>query len=125
MAYKSISMYRGDTLDLNLAFTGTDGLPLCIKNWSLAFTMKTHYALADSEASLQKFVGTFSDTTSGTSGSATITLNPADTVNLDPLEYDFDIQATTNLGKVYTVVVGKIDLQYDVTRTPGTAGTAA
>jgi hypothetical protein len=56
---------------------------------------------------------------------AAINLLPADTVDLPVQEYDFDIAVTTAAGNNYTVMKGKLDLQYDVTRTIGTAGTAA
>jgi hypothetical protein len=88
------------------------------------FTLKTNYALPDTEASLQKIITTFSDTTSGTTGIASIPVLPEDTVNLDPGEYDFDIAVRTAANETYTVLRGKLDLNYDVTRSAGTAGTA-
>jgi hypothetical protein len=125
MALRRLSLTRGDSRTLPLAFTDKDGLPVCLKNWTVFFTLKTHWALPDSQASLQKIVTTFSDTTSGTSGSASIVFVPADTESLEPMEYDFDIAVCTNEGLQYTVLKGKFDLGYDVTQTAGTAGTAA
>jgi len=124
MAYKKLAMTRGDTKSYAIVLKQSDGTPYNIKNWVIHFTLKTHYDLPDSEASLMKVVSTFSDTTSGTSGSANIELLPVDTANLDPGEYDYDIAVTTNLGKVFTLMVGKMELTHDVTRTAGTAGTA-
>jgi hypothetical protein len=108
-----------------LTFKQSDGTLYCLKNWVVFFTLKTNWSLMDSEASLQKIVSTFSDTTSGTSGIATISLNPTDTVNLEPGEYDFDISVRTAASETFTVMKGKMDLEYDVTRSAGTAGTAA
>lgn len=72
-----------------------------------------------------KIITAFADTTAGTSGVATIPLDPTDTVNLDPGEYDYDISVRTSNNETYTVMRGKLTLEYDVTRTAGTAGTAA
>ena len=125
MALRRLNLTRGDSQTYTLLFKQSDGTPYCLKNWSVFFTLKTNPSLPDSQASLQKIVTTFSDTTSGTSGIATISLLPTDTVNLDPAEYDFDISVRTSANETYTVMKGKFNLEYDVTRTAGTAGTAA
>lgn len=125
MAIRQLSSIRGDTKTLTLTFKNAAGVAYNIKNWAVHFTLKQNATQPDSQAVLQKVVTSFADTTSGTSGVAVITLNPADTVNIEPGVYDFDIAVTTSENKVYTVMRGKYDLEYDVTRTPGTAGTAA
>jgi len=125
MALRRLNLTRGDSQTYTLLFKQSDGTPYCLKNWNVFFTLKTNPSLPDSQASLQKIVTTFSDTTSGTSGIATISLLPTDTVNLDPAEYDFDISVRTSANETYTVMKGKFNLEYDVTRTAGTAGTAA
>jgi hypothetical protein len=123
MALKRLTLTRGDSQTYTLTFQTGAGVPFCLKNWAVFFTLKTNWSLPDAQASLQKIVTTFSDTTGGTSGIAAISLLPADTVNLEPGEYDFDIAVCTNLNENYTVLKGKMDLEYDVTRNPGTAGT--
>ena len=125
MAQRKLSLVRGDSQDYTLTIKNSSGVPYCLKNWKIYFTLKTNYDLPDSQASLQKTVTTFADTTSGTSGIAVISLDPTDTVNLEPGEYDFDIQAVTSENKNYTLMRGKYQVEYDVTRTVGTAGTAA
>lgn len=125
MAQRKLSLVRGDSQDYTLTIKNSSGVPYCLKNWKIYFTLKTNYDLPDSQASLQKTVTTFADTTSGTSGVAVISLDPTDTVNLEPGEYDFDIQAVTSENKNYTLMRGKFQVEYDVTRTVGTAGTAA
>jgi hypothetical protein len=96
-----------------------------MKNWVVFFTLKTNPTLPDSKASLQKIITVFPDTVSGTSGLATISITPEDTTNLDPGEYDFDIAVRTAANETFTVMKGKFNLEYDITRTAGTAGTAA
>jgi hypothetical protein len=124
MALKRLSLIRGDSQTYGITFKRADATLYNIKNWTVFFTLKTNWSIPDSQASLQKIVTTFSDTTAGTSGSASIVISPVDTVNLDPGEYDFDIAVCTNASDVHTVLRGKLDLEYDVTRSAGTAGTA-
>lgn len=124
MATKRISIIRNNTKTLPITFTDSASNPYCLKNWVIFFTMKKSYDLPDSEASVQKVYTTFSDSTSGTSGSANIAIEPSDTGNLDIGEYDFDISVTTADQETYTVLKGKVDLEYNVTKSVGTAGTS-
>jgi len=124
MAYKRLSLTRGNSHTYGVTFKNSAGTPYNIKNWVVKFTLKTNFDLPDSDASLSKIVTAFSDTTSGTSGSAQISLIPSDTSNLDVGVYDYDISVTTNSANEFvTVMKGKFDLEYGVTKTPGTAGT--
>jgi hypothetical protein len=125
VALKRLSLTRGDSQTYTLTFKQSDGTLYCLKNWVVFFTLKTQYDLPDTQASLQKIVTTFADTTAGTSGVAVISLDPTDTVDLTPGAYDFDIAVRTAANETYTVMKGKLDLEYDVTRSAGTAGTAA
>ena len=124
MALRRLSLIRGDNNSFGVTFKRADGTLYNIKNWVVFFTLKTNPSLADADASLQVIVSAFTDTTSGTSGSANIPIVPADTTNLMPGEYDFDVQVCTNESKNYTVLRGKCDIGVDITRSAGTAGTA-
>lgn len=124
MALRQLSSVRGDTKTYTITFKNAAGAVYNIKNWVVKMTLKQNASLPDSEAVVAKTVTAFADTTSGTTGVAEITLAPSDTVNVDPGEYEFDIAVTTADNKHYTVMRGKYNLEYDVTRTPGTAGTA-
>jgi hypothetical protein len=124
MAMKRLSLAKGNNDTYTVTFNQSTGLPYCIKNWVVYFTLKTHYSLPDSKASLLKTISVFSDTTSGTTGVAVIPITPADTEHLDPGEYDFDIMVKTAADDIHTVLKGKFDLEYVVTHgTSGTAGT--
>ncbi len=125
MALKKLTLTRGDSQTYTLTFKNAAGTPYCLKNWAVFLTLKTNPLLPDSQAVLQKIVTSFADSTAGTSGVAVITLAPTDTVDLDPAEYDFDISCRTAANETYTVMKGKFNLEYDVTRSAGTAGTAA
>jgi hypothetical protein len=124
MVIRQLSITRGDSQTYNLTFKKADGTPYCIKNWVLFFTVKSNYAFPDSSALFQKIITTFDDTTSGTSGSANINVLPEDTVNATPGVYDYDIAVRTSDNKTLTVMKGKLTIEYDVTNSPGTAGTA-
>jgi hypothetical protein len=125
MALKRLTLVRGSSETYGLTFKKADGTLYNIKNWTVYFTLKTNYSLPDSKASLQKIVTAFTDTTSGTSGSASVTINPSDTINLDVGEYDYDIKVCTASSANYTPERGKLVLLYNVTTSTGTAGTAA
>jgi hypothetical protein len=128
MALRRLTLTRGDTRTYTVTFKKADGSPYNIKNWAVFFTVKSNYSLPDTSASIQKIITAFSDTTSGTSGAAVIPIVRADTINLDIGEYDFDIKvftAGTAAGtSAYTVMKGKLNLEYNVTGTAGTAGSA-
>lgn len=127
MALRRLTLTRGDSQSYTLTFKRADGTLYNLKNWVVFFTLKTDPLLPDSQASLQKIVTSFHDTTSGTAsttGQAVISLSPSDTVDLNPQEYDFDIAVRTAADETYTVMKGKFNLEYDVTRSAGTAGTA-
>ena len=124
MAQKNLTLTRGDSDNYGVTFKQANGTPFCIKNWVIFFTVKSSPDLDDSAASLQKIITAFSDSTSGTSGSANIPILPADTKDLTPGEYFYDISVCTNSSANYTVIKGKLNIDYDITRTAGTAGTA-
>lgn len=124
MAIKRLSLIQGNSQTHTVTLNQADGRPYCIKNWVVFFTLKSNAGLPDSQAAIQKIVTTFSDSTGGTSGIALIPILPQDTINLDPGEYDFDITVTTNNNDHYTVIKGKYDIEYSVTKSLGTAGTA-
>ena len=124
MALQRLSLVRGNNDNYTLTLKQSDGTLYNIKNWTVFFTLKTNRDLPDTQASLQKIITTFDDTTSGTSGSANIPILPSDTINLTPRQYDFDVKVCTDSNENYTVLKGVLDLEYEVTKSTGTAGTA-
>ena len=124
MALKKLSLIRGNNQLYTVTLRKADKTPYCIKNWVVYFTLNTNHTLPDSQASLQKTITTFSDSTGGTSVAASIPFYAADTANLTVMEYDFDIKVLTAASESFTVIKGKFDLEYNVTNSMGTAGTA-
>ncbi len=123
MAYKHLSMTRGDNRTFNFVFKDRDGNLYCLKDWIIFFTLKTNYDLPESQASIQKIVTAFADSTAGTSGSASVNLLPSDTAALTPGKYYFDFAVQTADNESFTVLTGTYDIKHDVTRSTGTAGT--
>lgn len=121
MALKQLSLVRGNDKTYTLTIKHADGTPYCLKDWVIIFTVKKSYDLPDASASIQKIVTTFSDTTSGTTGVAEIPLVHSDSINIETGEYDFDIQATTSDSETYTIMRGKYEIEYNVTKSSGTA----
>jgi hypothetical protein len=113
-------MIRGDSYNCTLTFSNEQG-PIDITGWSVFFTLKKNWLQPDSEAALQKII---TQHTNPTQGQTALTLLPADTQQLFPGDYDFDIQAVDTSGNVYTVLRGKFTIEYDVTDSAGTAGTS-
>ena len=125
MAIKQLTLIQGNSQTYTLTFiNGSSKAPYCLKNWVVYFTLKTDPSLPDIQASLQKKIISFSDSTGGTTGIASIPIVPTDTINLAPQQYDFDIKVVTAANENFTVMRGKFDLQYGVTGTVGTAGSA-
>jgi hypothetical protein len=124
MALRQLSLIRGNSRTYTLTVKTATGFPYCLKNWVVFFTVKSNKSLPDAQASIQKIITTFSDSTGGTSGIATISLVPDDTKDLDVGKYDFDIKVVTAASEGFTVMRGMFDLEYNVTQSKGTAGTA-
>ena len=116
---RKLTLVRGDSKSYPLLFHDGDDVALDITGWLVRFTLKTDKTLSDSEASLIKIVSSHSSPTTGVTA---IDLTPADTIDLAARQYVFDIQVTTNLGKVYTVLVGRFVLEEGTSR--GTSGTS-
>jgi hypothetical protein len=112
-----LTQKRGDSVGYTLYFT-EDNVIVNITGWAIFFTLKKNWRLPDSEASL-RIVNT--SHSNPTLGQTTITILPSHTINLEPGDYEFDIQALTNTGAIYTPLEGKYTLTHD--NTHGTAGT--
>lgn len=118
---KNFTMTVGNSNAFTLTFTNKAGTALDITGWVIFFTLKTSHKKPDSEVSLQKIITTH---TTPASGISALNLEPADTESLEPRTYDYDIKVKTNTGAVYTLLKGKFELEYQVTQTTSTAGTA-
>lgn len=86
-----ITLTRGDTANLGLNIKKSDGSAYDFTNDTVVFTVKTSTNTTD--IVFQKH---FSD--------GQITINPEDTQSLKYATYKYDVQITTELGEVFTVI---------------------
>jgi len=124
MAYRKLSLVRGNTRNYCLRFKDKSGNYYALEDWKTYFTVKTNLDLPDSEAAIQKIITDYTHSTSGGYDLMTIALNAVDTANLTAGIYDFDIKVVTAANENFTLMSGKFEILPDVTRTVGTAGTA-
>ena len=86
-----IYLTRGDSATLDLGIKKADGTPYDFSEDTVVFTIKKNTETAD--ILVQK---TFS--------SGSIDIDPGDTSGLKYGVYKYDVQVTTQAGKVYTVI---------------------
>ncbi len=105
-----IKFYRGDTVNINLTFTGVD-----LTGATVYFTAKSEVdnVSDDSSAVVKKSTTTHTDPTNG---KTTIKLDPSDTTTITPDNYLYDIQLKTSAGDITTTEVGKLEVLGDITR---------
>jgi len=108
-----LSQRIGDTQKYSLTFT-EDGSPLDITGATIYLTVKKDLSDTDLEALFQKVVTAHTDPAQG---ETEIVVNPADTSSLECGSYFYDIQVTTAGGEIYTPLLGKYTLGYEVTLT--------
>ena len=120
---KNFSLTRGDSAAYTLTFTNSNGTVIDISAWTILFTLKTSYDLPDTQATLQKKVGP-GQHSDPTHGITILSFAPGDTALLPSRVYDYDIVILPNATDAYTILKGKFDLQYDVSWSHTTAGTA-
>lgn len=100
----NISLTRGDTLLLTIDLTNSDGTPYEAANGDvLRFAMKRK--IKDEECLIYKEIPT--DT-------FLLELQPSDTKELSFGKYVYDIELTTAVGRVTTIVIGNLNLTEEV-----------
>lgn len=108
----NIDMIRGDTLNIQFEIESDTVLDLTSDNFEITFSLKR--SATDNAYVFQK------DKTAVTSPADNVFIlrvAPEDTVNLIPGYYHYDLQL--NIGTdVYTIAIGKLHLEIDITRPP-------
>ena len=106
---------RGDTRVINLACLKSDGTALDLTGATVRFTLSATQAPTDDlSAILQKSVFTH---TSPAAGLTQITINPADTQNLTPGSYFYDVQVKDASGNITSIKQDTFIINPDITRT--------
>jgi hypothetical protein len=107
---QNVTMYRGDTAILTVTVTDSDNGDAA-KNITGA-TVR-YVAVRRGTAYITKTVGSGIVLTTPASGILTITLDPADTDDLTPGEYEHEVEITDGDGNVSTVTVGTLTIRKD------------
>ena len=103
-----LTMTRGDTVTLTCTLTDAEFADGDEVRW----TAKRSIEDLDSAAVISRS----GDQVTVDGATATVTINPADTVDLDPVVLRWDWQVTTATGDVYTLDAGTLTVRPDVTR---------
>lgn len=107
------TIYRGDSREYNLTFTNSDNIAIDITSWKIYFTIKLSYRNGDDKAALKKDITVHDDPTNG---KTKIVILPADTENIEPGNYWYDIQVRRDGESILTIAWGRIEIRVDITR---------
>jgi hypothetical protein len=103
----TLKIDRGTTYTIGIVYK-RDGEPATLEGATVRFTMKTaeyDSDTTDSDAIVKK------DVTDGDAGgNATITIDPADTAEVEPGQYYYDIKVEQADGEIYKIDEGKVKL---------------
>lgn len=112
-------MYRGDTQPFDVLVTDPDtGLAIDITTFDLRFTAKYRTADTDDEAIIIKTLDYGGIQLGYGDGVATITIDPADTIDLTKTTtLLWDLQLTDFAGNVKTAAAGRLIIYADVSIT--------
>ena len=111
-------VYRGDNKNWVLTFTDDAGVAIDINGYTIFFTVKKENVYVNStsditDALISKDVTSHTNPTSGISSVAVV---PADTENLEPTIYKYDMQLKDDSGNILTFIKGNFIITADVTR---------
>jgi len=110
------SQVRGDTWVFNFVIQDTAGTPIDITSREYTITLKSDISVLDENAEIQ--IGpTVPSSSNALLGKVTIVVPGSSTNALVPRTYNYDIQEVETDGTVSTLLIGKIKVRADVTRT--------
>jgi hypothetical protein len=105
-------LVRGDDWTIKLVIT-SNGTPVNITGYSFWFTLKADIDAAD-PGNLQ--VTASAGSPDAASGILYINVNSNLTANLVPQTYNYDVQQIDTSNKVQTLLIGKVKVVKDITR---------
>lgn len=109
---------RGDDEIYDIAFKMPDGVtPLNLTGaQGIWFTAKRSSLDPDADALIQKALGAGIAIVSAPAGTATLTIDAADTADIEPTTLVWDAQVKDSLTKIRTAAKGTLVIESDVTR---------
>jgi len=117
-AYDFPAQVRGDHWNFNIYIQDESGNGIDVHTNEYWMTLKSDIDNTDAQAALQ--IGPIA----GGAGLVNLVAYPADTENIQAATYKYDIQEVTADGKVTTLLIGKIKVVKDITRTASYSGEA-
>ncbi len=114
----ALEIFRGDDEVLDISFKQADGITALNITGATGiwFTAKSSSLDTDAQALIQKTLGAGVTIVSAAAGTATVTINAADTVAIEPSTLVWDAQIRDAAGKVRTAASGTLKVIADVTR---------
>jgi hypothetical protein len=116
MAFKSLnlrSFARGDDWTVQYTFKDTEGNPIDITGNTYWVTLKTAKDDADQGAAQVNITASGPDAINGI---VIVAFDSSITTNLTPGTYYYDLQEVDLSGNVYTILLGKVRVVSDITR---------
>lgn len=111
---RNITLYQGDSYEMQISFSTADTGPVDITGHTFAAQIRTSTADADNGAApLATFTCTADDPTAGI---LFLTLDPSDTTALKSKVAAWDLQGTAPDGAITTYLAGAVSVQLEVTR---------
>ena len=117
MATTLSDFYRGDTRKIKITVQDTTTKqPISVDGGKLTVTFKKTVTAADADADLQVVVDAIEADPLNPTGEILVTLSHTDT-EIDVGTYFYDFQFVSAAGEVTTILVGKVKVLADITRT--------
>lgn len=111
---ENLVLVRGDTRNITVIITDSDDNREDISTDTFFFTVKSKLEDTDANAVISIDIGT-GDHTDPTNGETQLQIAPADTINLSPGRYWWDMQRKTASGDLNTYGPGVVEIKSDVT----------
>lgn len=112
-----IVMRRGDNFQRTFTIIDQQGNVLNITGWAAKFTVKEYETDTYANAKIKKSTDLPTEIliSAPASGQLIVYIIPADTSNLDIKTYYYDLEMTTDTGKIYTTHRSEFTILYDIT----------
>ena len=115
----NITVYRGDTIDLDLTITtGSPSTSADLAGATLYFTLKEQVSMTDAQATVRKESPEASGITitDAAGGLATVNIGTGDSYYFKTGPYYYGVQLKDATSNVFTIVTGLFNVLADVTR---------
>ena len=111
--YTELFLEQGATFNSTITLDDLSGAPMNLVGYTASSQIKKSYYSSNTTA-------VFTTTTSGANGTVTLNLTSANTANIYPGRYLYDVYVTNEAGTMRTrVLEGIVNVSPQITKTPG------